>query len=98
MSSNCSASAVCASAMREFLLGFGGILIRWASHERGFFEIMFRRRRRGLPFQARRVPWIGGSSFSVLVRPNTINERQDISLCPREHHGARHHDRNQELR
>src|SRR5438477_12849085 len=98
MSSNCSAIAACASAMRQFLLGFGGILVRRSGHDWSYCEVMFRRGRRGLPFQARRLPWIGWSLFSMLERPNEINERQDIAGSQDGGPGARHDIVNLELR
>src|SRR6266566_629512 len=78
-SSNCSAKAICVSAMDHLLLFFGRVLIRSSGDKRRFVEIVFRRRRIGLPFQASRIPGIGGSFFSVLERPKEVDERQHIT-------------------
>src|SRR6266850_4221304 len=78
MSSNCSAIAVWASGMLQFLLGFGGVLVRRTGDDWDFFEIMFRRGGGGLPFETGCVPGIGGSFLAVFQRPNEIDYRQKI--------------------
>src|SRR6266550_9490577 len=91
MSSNCSANAARVSAMMHFLSQFGGVLIWRAGDNRSFLKIMFRRRRRGLPFQTGRFPRIGRRFFAMLKRPNKIDQRKQITCAENRSAGAGHY-------
>src|ERR1051326_7122518 len=91
MSSNCSARAVWASGMLQFLFGFGGILVRRTGDNRDFFEVMFWRRGRSLPFKTGGVPGIGGRFLAVLQRPNEIKDRKKIADAKDRSAGAGKH-------
>src|SRR5437763_13411823 len=70
MSSNCSASADCALAMNQLLLGLGRVLVGGFVHQRDLGKIMLRRRRGRLPLQAGGFPRIRRGLFAVLQRPD----------------------------
>src|SRR5438105_2932506 len=71
-SSNCSANAIWLSGILR-LLFIREIAVRAADHHGSFVEIMFRRRRRGLPFEAGGVPGICRGPLPVLERPDEID-------------------------
>src|SRR5207247_11101696 len=80
MSSNCSSTNASSDAGEVKIdIVFRGIHVGRSSHDRGFIEIVFRRRRWRLPFQSGRAPRIRSSDTAVFQRPEKINQRQQIT-------------------
>src|SRR5215469_14716496 len=61
-------------------------------------KVMFRRWRRGLPFQPRRFPRICRGFLPMLQRPDEINQWQQVSDAENRGARARHHIVNLEFR
>src|SRR5258706_3059046 len=82
-SSNCSwtAPASDAGALTEFINFFGLLFVGVGRvrHARRRVEVVRRRRRRRLPFEPPRLPWVGARDRAVAERPEEINERQHVA-------------------
>src|ERR1051325_5922414 len=50
-------------------------LVRFMGHDRRRQEILSRRRRRSLPFEARQIPWVRLGDAAVAQRPSKIDQR-----------------------
>src|SRR6185503_9791421 len=74
------------------------IVVGLPRYDRRFFEVVGRRRRRRLPLQTGRLPWVHAGDRSVTQRPDQINEWQRITDREYGGTGARHDVENLELR
>src|SRR5262249_21063848 len=79
-------NAGAASGILRPCLAFDGEVVGLALHHGRRLEIMRRRRRWCLPFQARGLPWIGRRTLPEEQRPAEIEQRQRI--CDRESRSA----------
>src|SRR5215831_11291329 len=81
--SNCTRSSSVSgwawSANFDLLSIDGGVVVGLVRHDRRLFEVMYRRRRGGLPFQPGRAPGICARHLAVLERPGQIDERHQVA-------------------
>src|SRR6185312_3597992 len=74
---NCGATASVSGILR-LRFEIGRVLIRWPCHDRLNVEVVLRRRRRGLPFEPRRIPWIGRRASAEEKGVAEIEHRHQI--------------------
>src|ERR1700722_18753224 len=95
--SNCSRRASVCSSLCNFGL-HGGVIVRLVRHDGDLVEIMRGRRRRRLPLQTGRAPWIGSGDRPVFQGPGEIDGGYQIPDSQHRGAGAREHVQHLELR
>src|SRR5215212_8371976 len=68
-----------------------GVVVRFPGDDRGFVEVLLRRRRRRGPFQSDCAPRIRTGLSPELERPGQIDERQEVTDSEHRRTGGREH-------
>src|SRR6185437_6890286 len=66
------------AVLRHIAAVLGVVAVGGFGHDRRAWEIVRRRRRRGLPFEPGRAPRVRAGTLAVEERPAEIKERQEI--------------------